>query len=280
MSASLACFAGVLGEPDSSAAAPLQLQLDSAAACEMLLSNVLRILAAAVALRPLELPPAFPPAVLARVPALLLAGSTDVQGGAMALLAALLAAAPYPPVQPLVVLDSLRQALQQRAQQAADEAGGQPAEQGSQWWEQLVTLLQVLLDTAGAASSPGPVLSALASVALQALQAAGGVPGVQLQLCQLLRDVAGSQPGALEHHAPQLVQLLAGFAAGSNASVSEAACCEQLSHTLLLSLSQFSAAQVQEALAAAAAKTGASGGEVRPRQAGTCWLRIGQAASA
>ena len=265
MSASLACFAGVLGEPDSAGAPALTLAVDSAAACEVLLANVTAILAAAVALRPLDLPPAFSEAARARAAALLRAGSAQVQAGAMALVAALLAAAPVPPIEPLAVLDALWVALAERstlqhpqaAQQQATGGGGGSGE--GPWWEQLVSLLQALLDAAPTCSAGSQIISGAAGVALQALPlaAASGAAGAAThQLCQMYRDAVAAQPAALEHHVPQLLQLLAGFAGSGGLGTAGSACSEQLCHTLLLYLGQFSPGQVQEALAAAAGKGG------------------------
>lgn len=275
MSATIACFPGVLGEADSAAPAALQLPLDSRAECEMLLGNVLAILAQAATLRPLALLPAFSQNVVRRVCALLLSNSTALQGGAMELLTALLLAAPCPPLQPLDVAASLRAMLQQQgclllgpageaAQQGASgSSSGAPTEK---WWEQLLSLLQALLAASLISSAPEPAVSAVAGLALQAVPLSSRRPATQRQLCLLFGQAVAHHPQIVEHQAQQLLQLLPSLSRGGSAAAAEASSCsDELCRSLLLYLRQHAATTVQDAFSAVAR-------EVSPQtKEGTCF---------
>lgn len=276
MSATLACFAGVLGETDSAGAAALQLPLESGAACELLLGSALSILAAAAAPRPLAALPLLLAPALRRACALLAGSSVELQAGAMQLLRAVLLATPHPPLPPLDVLDAMRQMLQQvpvqscvrgsLSGQSLEGASGRDEAQraaAQHWWEQLLGLLHAMLDASACSPARGPILAAVAGAALHAAEVAAGTPGAQQQLCQLYREAVAQHPQMLEHQAPQLLQLLRSLHGGSGSGARDELC-----HSLVLYLGQHSAEHVQQAFAAAA--NSSTPAEVRELAGGIC----------
>lgn len=231
LSASVACFAGALRSTDS-AEPPLQLRLDSPAACECLLAGVLRMLGHCLRLRPLQLGAALlSPALLDRCTGLLLSSSTQLQAAAMRFLAGALSAAPLVPCSRAQLLETLSLVLQQHSAAAAElasrgqaAAGEQPeqhpTDDAEDWWQALVLLLRVLHD--GATSDPlstAQLLPRTFSLATAAALAAAGPAGggsaaSQLALCQLCRDALLVQPSLLEG-STQLLQLFPGGSAPS-----------------------------------------------------------------
>ncbi|GAB4817356.1 hypothetical protein N2152v2_004402 [Parachlorella kessleri] len=269
MSATLSCFGGVLGEADSAAAAALQLPLDSSAACEMLLANVLAIVAQVVAVRPMQLAPLFAQPNLARTRSLLLANSSEVQVGAMRLLKTLLLAAPYPPIPLLDVLEAMKQMLQQGVPSPTAAANSSIRQDSSRaeedhWWQELLGLLHAVLDSSMQLGHKQvlPIVGSVGSLALQSVQLAAGLPEVQVQLCQLLKSTAAQHPQAGQaQHAQQLVQLLRIFCceAGPSQTSHAAKCCGELCGAMVLLLGQYSSTQVQGVLDGAAGLSGQPG---------------------
>ncbi len=225
LSASVACYAGALRSTDS-AEPPLQLRLDSPAACECLLAGALRMLAHCLRLRPLHLGASLlTPPVLDRCTSLLLSSSRQLQAAGMRFLAAALLAAPLVPCSRAQLLDTISLLLQQHSAAAAEQAAyrpaatneqqEQPAADAEEWWQALVLLLRVMQD--GATADPPSTSQLLprtfnlaATTAHAAAAPAGGASEAsQLALCQLCRDAMLVQPSLLEG-STQLLQLFAG----------------------------------------------------------------------
>ena len=222
LTASVACYAGALRSTDS-AEPPLQLRLDSPAACECLLAGALRMLAHCLRLRPLKLgAELLSAALLDRCTGLLLSSSQQLQAAGMRFLATALSAAPLVPCSRPQLLDTLSLALQQHSAAAAEQASRVQAATSEQpkqapadaeeWWQALVLLLRVLHDDAISDSLTTTQLlprtfSFGTEAALAAAAPAGGASEAwQQALCQLCRDALLVQPSLLEG-STQLLQL-------------------------------------------------------------------------
>ncbi|PSC70468.1 serine threonine-kinase ATR isoform X1 [Micractinium conductrix] len=207
LSASVACYAGALRSTDS-AEPPLQLPLDSAAACECLLAGLLSLAEHCLRLRPLALGAQLEEPLLERVRALLLCGSTHLQACALRFLAAPLAGGGSPAAASTApLLDTVSLALRQHAgsSSSAPAAAEQQAAEDLEWWEALLALLQVLLDRATSDPATPLLLPRVFNLAAQA--AAAGVPALQPAFCELCRGTLLARPALLES-GPQLLQFL------------------------------------------------------------------------
>lgn len=230
LTASVACYAGALRGTDS-AQPPLQLRLNSPAACECLLVGALRMLAHCLQLRPLLLGGDLAPGLLERAISLLLSSSQQVQAGAMRFLATALAAAPLVAFNPPQLLDAAALMLQQHSAAPRPLACGWPAaaeqpaaaiEAGEEWWQALLGLLRVLHDGAIAAAA-AQLLPRIHSLAVAAALGCGAASSHaadlrQLAFCQPVRGTLLAQPALLEgsthllrlfpHASPAVRQLL------------------------------------------------------------------------
>lgn len=221
LTASVACYAGALRSTDS-AEPPLQLRLDSPAACECLLAGALHMLAHCLRLRPLKLgAELLSAALLDRCTGLLLSSSLQLQAAGMRFLATALSAAPLVPCSRPQLLDTLSLALQQHSAAAAEQVSRvqaatreqleQAPEDAEEWWQALVLLLRVLHNDA-ISDSPTTIqllpraFSFATAAALSAAQAGGASEALQQALCQLCRDALLVQPSLLEG-STQLLQL-------------------------------------------------------------------------
>lgn len=204
--ASVSCYAGALRSTDS-AEPPLQLRLDSPAACECLLVGLLRMLGYTMRLCPLVLGAALGPAPLGHVRMLLLSSSARLQAGAMQLLAVALDGAPPAPCSTVLLLDTLAVMLQRCGKgQPAPQADSQAQRQD--WWQALVALLRVLTDSAALDPAAAPqLLPRVLGLAATAAAACADSAALQLAFCQLCRAVLLEQPGLFEGCCAHLLQL-------------------------------------------------------------------------
>lgn len=212
VTASVACYAGALRGTDS-AEPPLQLRLDSPAACECLLDGLLRMLGHCLELQPLQLGGGLAPALLDHADTLLLCSSSRLQASAMRFLTSVLAARELAPCSPAQLLGTLALAVQQ--QQAATESlqqqrqrTGAEATAEEEWWQQLASLLRVLVDAANASpATAAQLLPRIARLAVAGAVASAASDCLQLQFCQLAHVALRAQPALLEGTVHQLLPL-------------------------------------------------------------------------
>ncbi|KAI3426356.1 hypothetical protein D9Q98_008728 [Chlorella vulgaris] len=206
LSASVACYAGVLRGTDS-AEPPLQLQLASCGACESLLGGLLRMMSHLLSLLPLASGKRLAAAPLDRCRTLLLSRRPQLQATAMQFTAAALNSTPLVPCSLDLVLDSLSLASQCPPGLGADAA----ADEQQEWWQQLLAVLAVLHDRAAVCVVTAELLlPRIHSLAIAAVASPMLSSQLQLQYLQLLRGVLLLQPLLLESSCGQLLQLFAG----------------------------------------------------------------------
>ena len=207
LSASVSCFAGVLRGTDS-AEPPLELRLDTSAACEGLLGALLRMMAQCLTLCPLGLASRLTSPRLHVGRNLLLSSRPRLQASAMRYLAAALNSAPLAPCSLGLLLDSLGLATQRLAaeQQQQQQQQVAEAEEQREWWQQLLALLRVLHDLASARPSATALLMPrIHSLAVAAATSPRLPAGLQQQWCELVRGTLLAQPLLLEDSCARLL---------------------------------------------------------------------------